>query len=186
MEERIQEPLTSISFVQSLAALREAVKAVPQDVRDACTIVLDNPSFQRRPASETKHHVYPGGLVVHTAEVLDFALRMAGRHAYSVQILIPATIFHDFMKIRDYDLEGKKTWYREHIRHVAGSYAEWVSVANQFHIPMPMIDEVGHCILAHHGRQEWGSPIEPQTFEAHCLHYADMLSVEFGAGARLS
>jgi 3'-5' exoribonuclease len=41
---------------------------------------------------------------------------------------------------------------------------------------------IEHAILAHHGRQEWGSPVEPVTAEAYILHYADMLSVRFGPG----
>lgn len=39
---------------------------------------------------------------------------------------------------------------------------------------------VGHCILAHHGRKDWGSPIEPQTQEAYLLHAADTWSSRFG------
>lgn len=35
-----------------------------------------------------------------------------------------------------------------------------------------------HLILSHHGKKEWGSPIEPHTPEAHILHEMDMLSAE--------
>jgi 3'-5' exoribonuclease len=38
-----------------------------------------------------------------------------------------------------------------------------------------------HCILSHHGRKDWGSPVEPATLEALVLHQADMLSAKFGA-----
>ena len=30
-----------------------------------------------------------------------------------------------------------------------------------------------HCILAHHGKLEYGSPKKPATIEALALHYAD-------------
>ena len=33
-----------------------------------------------------------------------------------------------------------------------------------------------HLILSHHGRKEWGVPIEPKTKEAELLHNADLRS----------
>ena len=43
-------------------------------------------------------------------------------------------------------------------------------------IPAELVNQVGHCILAHHGHKEWGSPVEPITTEARILHFADDLS----------
>jgi len=43
--------------------------------------------------------------------------------------------------------------------------------------------KVAHCILAHHGRPEWGSAITPQTPEALTLHWADCLSAFFENGS---
>jgi 3'-5' exoribonuclease len=30
-----------------------------------------------------------------------------------------------------------------------------------------------HAVLAHHGRKEWGAPVEPRTVEAWLVHLAD-------------
>jgi 3'-5' exoribonuclease len=30
-----------------------------------------------------------------------------------------------------------------------------------------------HCMLAHHGKLEFGSPVEPKTAEAHIVYLAD-------------
>jgi hypothetical protein len=35
-----------------------------------------------------------------------------------------------------------------------------------------------HCILSHHGKREWGSPIEPAIPEALIIHYCDGLDAE--------
>jgi 3'-5' exoribonuclease len=35
-----------------------------------------------------------------------------------------------------------------------------------------------HLILSHHGKLEWGSPLEPCTLEAVLLHESDMLDVQ--------
>jgi 3'-5' exoribonuclease len=78
----------------------------------------------------------------------------------------------------------RKTSYRNLVRHVAGSHAEFVRRMEKHR---HMFSEerymnIEHTILAHHGRKECGSPIEPQTVEAYILHYADMYSVKFGPG----
>jgi 3'-5' exoribonuclease len=133
------------------------------------------------------HHAYPGGLPIHTAEVVEIALNSASASNLIVNkdILTTAAIFHDVMKIRDYTVDGNSTLYKKRICHVAGSFALWVNTAYQEGVPQEFTDAVSHCILAHHGRQEWGSPVLPQTVEASILHFADMLSMAYGRLRRL-
>jgi 3'-5' exoribonuclease len=38
--------------------------------------------------------------------------------------------------------------------------------------------ELQHLILAHHGRLEFGSPVEPMTLEAEIVHWADEASAK--------
>jgi len=38
------------------------------------------------------------------------------------------------------------------------------------------LERIEHLLLSHHGRKEWGSPVEPLTAEAFILHAADMMS----------
>lgn len=40
--------------------------------------------------------------------------------------------------------------------------------------PKELAEELCHCILAHHGELEFGSPKKPATMEALALHYADL------------
>lgn len=163
-----------------LAYLRNRTAELDSACFTACNQVLDSVAFQECVGGSTRHHAYPAGLAQHTAEVLEYCLFMAvGRFNAPVnrEVLITAAIFHDCMKVRDYEVGGD---YREKIRHVAGSFAFWVKTAEDLGIAQETIDQVGHCILAHHGRQEWGSPVEPQTIEAFILHSADMLSMQYG------
>ena len=39
--------------------------------------------------------------------------------------------------------------------------------------PDKLASELIHCILAHHGELEYGSPKKPATIEAMALHFAD-------------
>jgi 3'-5' exoribonuclease len=179
---------------------------LPRALRDTLSFVLGNPRFHLAPASSDdpnsghKHHAYSGGLVVHTAEVLERALLMADFYRnpnehQKYDVLIAAAIWHDFAKIHEYTfLEGngpfapaniRKEPYKKLIAHVAGSYAEFLNAAKATNLAQEdpdLTDRVGHCILAHHGRKEWGSPVEPQTEEAFILHSADMWSSNFGPG----
>ena len=57
---------------------------------------------------------------------------------------------------------------------VEKTFLEMPEVGQEF------IDEVLHCIAAHHGRIEWGSYKEIQSVEAHILSSADHISSRFG------
>lgn len=152
-------------------------------MRDFLYMVINDMQEQGTPGGKTRHHNYPGGLLVHTNEVLQTSLAMAyGRGQYSRHVLIAACIVHDYYKVHEYTFNADgsidKTDYAKKIGHLAGSFGFWVTQANAMDIPRAFVEDVAHCILAHHGRKEWGSPVEPQTFEAHCIHAADMLSMQ--------
>lgn len=159
-----------------------------EGLKKACWDVICDPEFLEGVASSEsrhEHHRYKGGLMVHTAEVLEIAIQMAASTSIyekvNINVLIPAVIFHDSMKVREYDSKGTKCPYANLIGHISGSYQNWVSTISHYNgMDQNLIDQVGHCILAHHGRMEWGSIIEPQTAEAYILHYADMLSAKYG------
>jgi 3'-5' exoribonuclease len=136
-----------------------------------------------------KHHDYRHGLVIHVAEVMRNVQSMT--YGSPSASLVTAVIWHDYMKTKEYALEPDgeggerivKTPYRNLIRHVAGSAMEFHRVA------CDLLDEeellgIEHLLLSHHGRREWGSPIEPSTAEAFILHAADQMSAH-GVGVNL-
>lgn len=169
----------------SLGYLKTHVEGIAnRSLRAMCMDVLDGPEFRRCTASRKQHQAYDGGLVVHTAEVMQFALLASAAKCIDVDrdVLVAAVVFHDYGKVFDYQAplpdETEKYSYTEHqrlIRHLPRSYAMFMQAAWGL-IPKDTCDAIGHAILAHHGRREWGSPVEPQTTEAHLLHMADMLS----------
>lgn len=180
-----------LSHPDSIYYLRAQNGVLPAQLRALGSHVIEDPQFQTAPASDTKHHVYEGGLVVHTAEVLRFALGAADAIAANRVVVAMAAIWHDYAKIAEYRLVpsfgGKAefyehTSYRKLIRHVAGSFADFTRLAILQGLGPPIVESIGHCILAHHGRKEWGSPVEPQTPEAWILHAADMWSCHYGPG----
>lgn len=154
----------------------------------ACQRVLNTDDFYSAPAAHHHHHAYRGGLAVHTYEVLDYATHIAqALPGTNLDVLVPAALFHDFAKAFEYsltcaehvgDVIVQDQDYANRIGHIAEGAALFYAACPNRVKALPVV----HCILAHHGRREWGSPVEPQTKEAYILHAADMLSSRFGPG----
>ena len=177
----------SLKFLYSCAKL-----VANEKLNSICTTILDDKRFQRCTASKKQHQSYDGGLVVHTAEVLDIALSICRSRSITCDhdVLITAAIFHDYAKIWDYtqdppvkDVREKQEKYaytphQEMIRHLPRSYAVFMEMVghNEAEVTEELKMKIGHCILAHHGRKEWGSPVDPQIPEAYAIHFADMMS----------
>lgn len=155
----------------------------PYGIARVNSVVLTDPEFFISPGGITKHHDYRHGLVTHVAEVMRNVSKMTGDKPSPE--LVTAVIWHDYKKTKEYALEydcttpsGErvvKTDYHEKIRHVAGSAMEFYFYTHGSNDPL-FVDRVVHLLLSHHGRREWGSPVEPKTAEAFLLHAADMMS----------
>jgi 3'-5' exoribonuclease len=143
-----------------------------------CSYVLSDPLFFISPGSAEHHHNYRYGLLQHTQEVMANVSAMC--YGNPSTELVTAVIWHDYMKIRDYSInaDGKitKEAYGKLINHVSGSAIAFEKFAVECKVPPEFRERVLHLILSHHGRKEWGSPIEPATAEAFILHAADMMS----------
>lgn len=162
------------------------------NVEDLASVVLKNPKFLKWTACghPDGHHFGDGELLKHTYEVVQ--LCEATNNLYSakkinIKHVFLAALFHDVGKIYDYQECAKviatkngpmtvyweSTQHKYQIHHIFRSACIWTDAARQHNYPE---EEVLHAILAHHGRPEWGSPVEPQTKLAHLLHNCDSIS----------
>ncbi len=175
-----------------------------RELRQVCGLLINYPNFFTWPASLSYHHAYKGGLILHTLEVVDYALNTAD-HFPQVEkdILITACLWHDLMKIKEYRWMAFTEVGQRHLEHFESGYWRKTNedvryFGNHAHIIMSAAAfsnhaltmdvqanqrrAIEHCILAHHGPvKEWGSPVAPATIEALILHQADMLSAGYGA-----
>lgn len=130
------------------------------------------------PKSPRLHHYGEGGLAKHTTEVVELCLHNAERYSnVNKQILFLAALYHDVGKMRDYEFKDGEWYGAEHkrrIHHVSRSALFWNEVCAKN--PNPYSEDVLHCVLSHHGRREWGSPVAPDTKEAWLLHLCDAMS----------
>ncbi len=134
-------------------------------------------NFQKHSAAKTIHHGFIGGLLEHTLSVTRFCDFMAGQYpVLNRDLLLTAAIFHDIGKVKelaafpqnDYTDEGQLIG---HIVIGMEMVSEKIKAIPDF--PVTMANELKHCILAHHGELEYGSPKKPALAEAVALSIAD-------------
>ncbi len=133
--------------------------------------------FKRSSAAKAVHHGFVGGLLEHTLSVTNMCDYFS--KAYPMlnrDLLITVAMLHDIGKIKelsdfpknDYTDEGQLVGHIVMGAHMA---MEKMNAIDGF--PKKLYSEVTHCILAHHGEYEFGSPKKPALMEAMALHYAD-------------
>lgn len=138
--------------------------------------------FKFHSAAKTIHHGFVGGLLQHTLSVAKLCEQFAAHyHILNRDLLVTAAVFHDIGKIKelsrfpanDYTDEGQLIG---HIVIGAQMLSEQISKIPDF--PKKLADELLHCILAHHGELEYGSPKKPALAEALALSFADNLDAK--------
>lgn len=134
-------------------------------------------AFKKHSAAKSVHHGFIGGLLEHTLAVTklcDFYTKQ-----YPIlnrDLLLTAAICHDIGKVyelsdfpaNDYTDAGQLLG---HI--VMGSEMVSKIIATIPDFPKKQANELKHCILAHHGELEYGSPKKPALIEALALNFAD-------------
>lgn len=134
-------------------------------------------AFKQSSAAKAVHHGFVGGLLEHTLSVTKLCDYYCG--AYPIlkrDLLLTAAMCHDIAKtkelslfpVNDYTDDGQ---FLGHI--VMGSQMVAEKAAEIPNFPHQLLIQVQHCILAHHGKYEYGSPKLPALIEAVALNYAD-------------
>lgn len=160
--------------------------------------------FSKWTAASSFHHYALGGLMVHTAEVLrqseilaDYWNTRYYNNFINKPLLVSAALIHDIAKVNELKVD-----------ELSGNteYATIASLETHITIGLQMIDTVAvqvglgvqtegktdeqlkiekealsllrHCVISHHGKKEFGSPVEPSCPEAYILTMADQMSAE--------
>jgi 3'-5' exoribonuclease len=132
--------------------------------------------FRRSAAAKTVHHAYPGGLLEHTVATIKLAHRLADQYPQvDRDLLVAGAFFHDIGKVRE--LSGERTVEYTDEGKLVGHLvmtAQWIhDRSRRLGVPRELEHHLVHIVLAHHGKQEYGSPKEPVTLEALLVHYLD-------------
>jgi len=133
--------------------------------------------FKEHSAAKRVHHGFLSGLLEHTLNVTKLCDYYCKQYpVLNRDLLITAAICHDIGKVgelsafpeNDYTDEGQLVGHivmgtimiNDKIREIPG-------------FPEKLATELKHCVLAHHGELEYGSPKKPALIEALALNFAD-------------
>ena len=134
-------------------------------------------AFKRHSAAKSVHHGFVGGLLEHTLGVVKICNYVADNYSYlSKDLLLTAALFHDIGKV--YELssfpENDYTDDGQLLGHIVMGCEIIGNAVKEIEGFPPMLErELKHCIVAHHGELEYGSPKKPALAEAVALHFAD-------------
>lgn len=190
-----QAPIRSNSPVELFAATRdydiesawryldEAVCQLPEPFFSfAKELVLDKRyAWMKCTAAVKMHHVQAGGLVQHTVEVVAYASVLAHNCSCNCNpsLVKCGAILHDIGKLDTYACNKAAQFERtfkgvlsEHIA-LGVSMLHATEAAKRYPNVAKLLE---HIIVSHHGKLEWGSPVEPMCPEAIIVHTADNLS----------
>ena len=134
-------------------------------------------AFKNHSAAKSVHHGFIGGLLEHTVSVTRLCEFYTKQYPMlNKDLLITAAICHDIGKV--YELSdfpsNEYTDAGQLLGHIVmGSEMLSKIIATIPDFPTKQANELKHCILAHHGELEYGSPKKPALVEAVALNLAD-------------
>ncbi len=133
--------------------------------------------FKTHSAAKSVHHGFAGGLLEHTLSIVKMCeYYLSAYPLLSKDLLYTAAIFHDIGKTKELSSFPENDYTDD--GQLLGHIIMGVEMINEgvCHIegfPAKIASELKHCVLAHHGELEYGSPKKPALAEAVALHYAD-------------
>lgn len=134
-------------------------------------------AFRTSSAAKTIHHGFVGGLLEHTLSVAKLCEYFCKTYPILKRdLLIAAALCHDIGKTKELSLfpENDYTDDGQLLGHIVMGAEMVGEKARQIPGFPPVLEaELKHCILAHHGEYEYGSPKKPALIEAAALYLAD-------------
>lgn len=134
-------------------------------------------TFKTSSAAKRIHHGFVGGLLEHTLSVTKLCDYFCTAYPILTRdLLLTAAICHDMGKVREISLFPENDYTDDgqllgHIVIGAQMVAERAAGIKGF--PHYLLTQLQHCILAHQGKLEFGSPKTPAIMEALALYHAD-------------
>ena len=138
--------------------------------------------FKFHSTAKSVHHGFVGGLLEHTLGVTKLCGQFADNYPIlNRDLLLAAAMFHDIGKLEELSTfpENDYTDEGQLLGHIViGAEEVGARIRTIEGFPRKMGSELRHCILAHHGELEYGSPKKPALAEAVALNFADNIDAK--------
>ena len=179
IDDYIDSSRTSLSHMESeLKTLIEKIhnKKIKELVETL--IIKHKNKYFTYPAAMSVHHSYKGGLLYHSISVCKLSLLMASNYDYlpiNKDYLIAGSLLHDIGKTIElsgyeatqYTIQGNL------LGHISLGFNIVMEEGRKLNLNEEQLSVLGHIILSHHGKLEYGSPVLCSTIESIIVHYSD-------------
>ncbi len=178
-------PVSPVDFGHMKADLAATIGALRtfEGSADALANVVEaltmTPEFLNGPAATFMHHAYVHGLLEHSLSVCLNVGRYRGLGGAPIDGWDPAVVaagalLHDVGKVYEYTMTGKRLPASKELGHSLIGCKMLAMAAMTENVDPVQIAKVEHIIASHHGRQEWGAVVEPQSAAAWLVHAMDL------------
>lgn len=154
------------------------------------TLIMENDKFWLWPAATKVHHNYQGGLAKHSLNVCRNAINIWKTYEgvnIDIKAVVAGALLHDIGKLQEYKEDGSRTKYGDLIPHPVAGYEKIVrlSLENGWD-PEKDIEIVmlGHILLTHHEKLEFGASTLPNILEAVIVAKSDALDAAYESADR--
>lgn len=170
MREMVKEKIDAID--------NEDVKIIVRDIMNKY-----HKKFFTHGAAKGVHHAFTGGLSFHTVSMLKRAETCVEFDGLRPWLMYGAILIHDICKIEEMDdvLNGAEyTFKGQALGHIVMASEEVTRAAlnNDIAPDSEHIILLKNAVLSHHGKLEWGSPVNPITPEGWAIHGIDSLDAD--------
>ena len=150
--------------------------------------------FTQAPAGIKNHHAYRGGLLQHTAALMELALRIAPCYPQiDRDLLLTGAFIHDIGKIDELNFARELSYSDQgqmigHLVLAVGTLEAKAAEAEKLSgepIDAETLMHLKHMLISHHGEYEFGSPKLPMTLEAMALAQLDNLDAKIASFEQL-
>ena len=140
--------------------------------------------FSKTPAGIKLHHAYPGGLLEHSLQMMEIAIRIADLYpVLNRDMLVMGAFLHDIGKTQELAF-GNDMYYTDQGQLLGHSFigveilnekiAEAAKLAGEpFNVETAML--LKHMLISHHGAYENQCTKLPMSLEAMALHFIDSI-----------
>jgi len=150
--------------------------------------------FTTAPAGMKNHHAYRGGLLEHVVGLMELVLLVAPRYPQlDPDKLLIGAFLHDAAKTDELSYERDIAYTDEGqllghmimaISMIDAKVVEAERLSGES-FSKPLVIEIKHMVISHHGEYEYGSAKLPMTLEAVALHHLDNLDAKMASFTQL-
>jgi 3'-5' exoribonuclease len=191
--------LQSAEIDKMAARLTEMLRSIrTPELRNLAECFLMDQEFMAKfttaPAGMKNHHAYRGGLLEHVVGLMELVLLVAPRYPQLDQDkLLIGAFLHDAAKTDELSYERDIAYTDEGqllghmvlaISMIDAKVAEAERLSGES-FSKPLVIEIKHMVISHHGEYEYGSAKLPMTLEAVALHHLDNLDAKMASFTQL-